>query len=79
MSLLILSNILEYTWDNRHKYACNTIVSEIISKAKPWSQEKKNKILKIVLEVCSRFFNICYAETRAVVRQHKHYVPRLNT
>lgn len=24
-------------------------------------------------------FNICYAETRVVVRLHKHYVPRLNT
>lgn len=53
VSFLILSNILEYTWNNRHKYACNTIVSEKISKAKPWRQEKKP--LKIILEVCSRF------------------------
>lgn len=41
VSFLILSNILEYTWNNRLKYACNSIVSEVISKVKPWRQKKK--------------------------------------
>lgn len=45
VSFLLLSNILEYTWDNRHKYACNIIVSEIISNAKPLNQEKNLKIV----------------------------------
>lgn len=58
VSFCILSNILEYTCNTSHKYACNTIVSEIISKGKA-GKENLKIILKCVLYI---YYMLCWGK-----------------